>query len=404
MAKEPKSKLALYGGPKVRPGKMPARRAFGKNELEAIKGLFGYYAKLDADFEYQGRYEQLYTDAFVNYMGTAGYCDAVNSGTSALFVALAALKLEPDSHVLVSPVTDPGTINAIILNQLKPVLIDASPDSFNCGLEEFKARLSDRIKAAVIVHIGGKAAPSDKICTLARSKGIYVIEDCSQAHGAKIAGRKVGTFGNLAAFSTMTRKAHATGGCGGVVYTQDKKLYDMVRSFADRGKPFNRQDFNDKDPGSFLFPAHNLNIDELSCAVGLSSLKKLDETIRRRVEFLTGLRKALNDVSAVCRIAEVGPGESPFFCPISVDIKKISCSKVEFASAVRAEGITINHDYKYVVSEWPWARRYLADDFICRNATAFRERSFNLLLNEHYGRKEIDDIIKAIIKVESVFT
>jgi len=398
-----KSKLALYGGVKVRQKKMPPRKAFDDSDLKAIKAAFKYYAGKGLDFGYQGRYEQLYTDAFVKYLGAAGYCDAVNSGTSALYVALAALRLEPGSQVLVSPVTDPGTINAIILNQLRPVLADSSLDSFSIGAEEYEARLSDKIKAAVIVHIGGKAAPIDKIRGLSKSRGIYLIEDCSQAHGAKISGKKVGTFGDIAAFSTMYRKTHATGGCGGVVYTQDKNLYDMVRSFADRGKPFHRCDFNEKDPSSFLFPAHNMNIDELSCVVGLGSLKKLDGTIRRRVEFLSGLRQALHAVSGVCRIAEVSSGDSPFFCPISVEVKKISCSKSEFARAVQAEGIDINPDYRYVVCEWPWVKRYLADDISCRNAIAFRESSFNLLLNENYGQQEIKDIIQVIKKVESVF-
>ena len=76
---------------------------------------------------------------------------------------------------------------------------------------------------------------------------------------------------------------------------------------------------------------------------------------------------------------------------------------MEFAKAVAAEGIGLNPDYKYLVCDWPWVRRYLADDFGCPNARQFLGLSFNLYVNEKYGEREIRDTLKAISKVESVF-
>ena len=95
--------------------------------------------------------------------------------------------------------------------------------------------------------------------------------------------------------------------------------------------------------------------------------------------------------------------DSPFFQPIVIDISRICCSKEKFANAIKAEGIDINPDYKYVVCEWKWARPYLYDDFESRNAIRHRENSFNLLLNENYGEAEITDIVKAIMKVEDAY-
>lgn len=397
-----KCKLALYGGVRSRKRPMPSRLAFGPDELSAINGLFNHYRSKKIDFGYQGKYERLYNEAFVHYMGVKGFSDAVNSGTSALYVAIAALNLMPHSHVIVSPVTDPGTVSAIILNRLVPVIADSSPQSYNIGVEEFKARISKKIKAAVIVHVGGKPAPIDTICDIAEDKRIYIIEDCSQSHGAKLNGRKVGTFGDIAAFSTMYRKAHATGGCGGVVFTRKKKYYDLARAYADRGKPFFKSDFTEKDPSSFLFPALNLNIDEISCVIGIKTLEKLDTVIKRRIEFLMKLSSHISKNSKVCNLAEVSINDSPFFQPIIIDISKISCSKEEFANAVRAEGIDINPDYKYVVSEWKWVKPYLADGYRSKNAINFRKSSFNLLFNENYGDEEIRDIVTAILKVEEV--
>src|SRR3989338_2292095 len=197
----------------------------------------------------------------------------------------------------------------------------------------------------------------------------------------------------MAAFSTMYRKAHATGGCGGVIFTRKKKYYNMIRAHADRGKPFFKSDFTEKDPSSLLFPALNLNIDEISCAIGIKTMEKLDTVIRKRLGFLTKLGSHISKNSKVCSLAEVSVNDSPFFQPIIIDTLKISCSKEEFANAVRAEGIDINPDYKYVVSEWKWVKPYLADGYMSENAVNFRKSSFNLLFNENYGEREIKDIV-----------
>ena len=239
---------------------MPARMAFGQEELQAVQELYEQYRRKNADFGYQGDYEKMYADAFVRYMGVDGFADGVCTGTAALFVAIASLQLKPGSHVIVSAIADPGTISAIILNQLNVVVADNAPNCYNMGVEEFKREITDKTKAVIVVHAAGKAAPMDQIMKIAKGKGLLVIEDCSQAHGAKYQGKKVGTFGDVAAFSTMYSKAHSTGGCGGIIFTQDKKRYDLIRACADRGKPFFKENFEEKNPGTFLFPALNLNI------------------------------------------------------------------------------------------------------------------------------------------------
>lgn len=399
------SELAIHGGPKVRSTPMPPRLAFGDDEFrKAVEEVFDHYRARNLDFGYQDTFERLYTEAFVRYLEVDGFADAVNTGTAALFVAIAALQLPPGSHVIVSPITDPGTINAIILNQLVPVLADSSPRSYNIGVEQFEERITDQTRAVIVVHAAGQAAPIDLITQVARDRGLLVLEDCSQAHGAKLKGRKVGTFGDIAAFSTMYRKAHATGSCGGVIFTPNRELYKLVRAYADRGKPFWSENFDDKDPTNFLFPALNFNIDEISCAIGLKSLEKLDNTIQRRLAFLRALAVALSARSEVCSPSNLSDDDSPFFFPIFVDTSKITCSKKEFAQAVRSEGIDLNPHYMYVVSEWPYAHPYLADQFECRNAADCRNNSFNILLNENYGMQEVEDIVAAILKVEQAYS
>jgi perosamine synthetase len=201
----------------------------------------------------------------------------------------------------------------------------------------------------------------------------------------------------------MYRKAHITGGSGGVVYSRDLDLFNQALAHADRGKPRWVANFDDRNPNHFLFPALNLHTDEISCAIGASSLKRLEETILRRLTFVAEFTGRLTDTAKACRAYGYTPNDSPFVYPVIVDTDAISCSKTEFAEAVSAEGIGLNPHYQYVASEWPWLRPHLADDFDTPNARAIRDCSFMLYVNENYGKSEASDCAKAIVKVERHF-
>lgn len=395
-------KLAIHGGAPVRNTPMPLRLALGPDERAMVERCLTYYRDRKIDPGYQDVFEKQYTDAFVTMMG-GGYADAVATGTSALFIAVAALDLPKGSEVLVSPITDPGSLSAIVLNGLKPRLCDSMPDSYNIGSDQVQARLAPGVSAIMVVHAAGQAAPVDKIVAAAKARGVKVIEDCSQAHGARIVGRRVGTFGDIAAFSTMYRKAHMAGPSGGMVYCRDLELYRRALAHADRGKPRWRDDFSDRDPSNYLFPALNHNTDEISCAIGLASLARLDATILRRLSFVADFVAGLVERARVCRPYAHNPTDSPFFLPVVVDPARLRGSKTEFAAAVRAEGIDLNPDYRFVVDEWPWVQPYLADGFKTENARSIRDRSFNLYLNENYGAREAADAVEAIVKVERYF-
>jgi perosamine synthetase len=402
IAAAPPAPLAIHGGERLRKTPMPARLALGEDELRMVQEVIDYYRERKVDPGYQGVFEKLYTDEFVAMMG-GGYADAVATGTSALYIAVAALELPKGSEVLVSPITDPGTLAAIVLNGLTPRVVDSKPGSYNVGLQQFVERIAPNVTAAVIVHSAGQACEIDRIAEAAHARGIKIVEDCSQSQWAKVRGRPVGVFGDIAAFSTMYRKAHMTGPSGGVVYARDVEIFRKAVAHADRGKPRWRDDFDDRDPTTYLFPALNHNTDEISCAIGCASLRRLGTTIINRLAFVSDFVARLVDASDACSPYRFSPTDSPFFYPVVVDRDAISCSKVEFAQALRAEGIDLNPHYKYVVVEWPYIRPYLADDFDTPNARDIRDRSFNLYLNEKYGEQESRDTAKAIVKVEKYF-
>ena len=293
-------RLAIDGGEPVRRRPMPPRFALGDAEAAMIQEVIKYYRDKQVDPGYQGTYERAYTDAFVKFMG-GGYADAVATGTASLYVAVAALDLPPGSEVIVSPITDPGTLSAIILNRLVPRVADSEAGTFNMGPEQFVARITPQTRAVMLVHSLGRAADVVGVVKEAHARGIRVIEDCSQSHGARVKGRPIGNFGDIAAFSTMYRKAHMTGGAGGVVFTRDIDLHHRALAAADRGKPSWRPDFDDRNPNQFLFPALNFHTDEISCAIGISSLRRLADTLLKRLTFVAELTGRLNDRAEICK-------------------------------------------------------------------------------------------------------
>lgn len=399
---EKKSALALHGASAVRSTPMPARCALGPNERQTLNTALDWYQERQIDPGYQGHFEELYCQEFAQYLG-GGYADAVATGTAALLVALAALDLPKGSNVLVSPITDPGTLSAITMLGLKPKLVDAEPNSFNIGPKQVEARIDNNTSCVLVVHAAGQAVAIDEIVAHCHARNIRVLEDCSQAHGTTLRGKKVGTFGDIAAFSTMYRKASITGPTGGVVFTRDVELYHLALAHADRGKPRWREGFDDRNPAHFLFPALNLHAGELDCAIGLASIKRLPATIAKRLQFVSQLAERMLAESVICSPYAYTMEDSPFYLPIFVDDDQITCTKTEFANAILAEGIGLNPHYQYLVEDWPWLSDYLADDYRCVNARTARDKAFCLYLNENYTEREVADTIAAIKKVENYF-
>jgi dTDP-4-amino-4,6-dideoxygalactose transaminase len=393
----PNDRLAIDGGAPVRAAPMPPRLALGEAEEAMIAECLAHYREHQVDPGYQGHFEERYCRAFEVFMG-GGHADAVATGTASLYVALAALNLPRGSEVLVSPITDPGTLSSVILNGLVPKLMDSMPNNYNVGAAQLLDRIDAKTKGAIIVHSIGQAAPADEFVEAAHAHGVKVLEDCSQSHGATWKGRKVGTFGDIAAFSTMYRKAHMTGPSGGVVYCRNQELFHQALAHADRGKPRWREDFDDRDPSNYLFPALNFHTDEISCAIGLASLARLPASINARLAFVRGVEEGLKS-NSVCRPYPATSGDSPFVYPVFVEADEVAPGKAAFAKALIAEGIPLNPHYKYLARDWAWLQRYLADEFDTVNARAARDRSFCLYLNEKYGAQEVEDVATALDKV-----
>jgi perosamine synthetase len=396
-------KLAIHGGLRVREQPMPPRKAFGPDEIALIMDLIQYYRDLPIDPPYNGKYEQEFCREYVAHMGGMGFADAVSTGTGSVFVALEALELPKGSEVILPGVVDAGPLNCIIYQGLKPVIADTKLDSYNMGVKEFLDKVTKNTSAIIAVHCGGEPLEIDSIVREAKSLGIKVLEDCSQAPGARYKGDRIGTFGDISATSTMYRKSLTTGGSGGLIFSKNLNLHHKGLTYADRGKAIWNKNYDIRDPGSHLYPALNWNANELSCAIGIASLRRLDETIKNRKEYCESVARKLKENSNVCRAYEFNYEYSPFFLPIIVNEKRITCSKNDFALAVQAEGIDLNPDYKFLIQDWQWAKPYISSGVDTPNALKMRNTSFNLFVNENYGPKEVEDTIKAIYKVSRFY-
>jgi dTDP-4-amino-4,6-dideoxygalactose transaminase len=408
--------LAVNGGPKIRTEPWPPRRLFGEEEKQAAVALFDQSIESGREFGYGGPEEEAYCKEFAEFMG-GGWADGVNSGTSAVYVALRAVDLPAFTEVVVSPVTDPGGVMPVPLVGCVPIPADTAPGSFNTSPEQIEAAVTEHTSAILVAHIAGNPIDMDGVMEIARKHNLKVIEDCAQAHGATWRGRLVGTFGDAAAFSTMSGKHHATGAQGGVVYTQDEETFWRARRASDRGKPFQIQ-----GAAGYVTAALNLNSNDLAATIGRVQLKRLPDIVAR-------CRKAAHAVVEHCSALQTidfdtgpaGADSSFWFMVGRLNLDKLTVDLNEFVKAAAAEGIPFagayvtpfnRHDWyrKHTVfpnSEFPWsAPEYKGGpnrEFPLPNYDEAEKRLFRLKVHENVTEKDAEDVFKALSKVEKAF-
>jgi dTDP-4-amino-4,6-dideoxygalactose transaminase len=414
-----KNTLAINGGQKVRNTPWPKRHLFGEEEKLAVMALFDRAIASGDVFDYNGEEEEAYCREFAQFLG-GGYADAVNSGTSAIYVALRALEIEPFTEVIVPPITDPGGVMPVPLINCIPVVADSAPGTLNAGPEQIEARITERTSAIIVAHIAGLPADMDPIMEIARKKGIPVIEDCAQAHGALYKGRFVGTIGDIGAFSTMSGKHHATGAQGGVVFTKNETLYWRARRYSDRGKPFGLQDWH--TPTCNLVCSLNLNLNDLAACIGRVQLKKLPEILARRRKLAYSIKEACKPLKSVSLDTGLPDTEGAFwFLIFKLDLAKLAVDKDKFVAALAAEGLPVGGNYLHLFTKAPWYKNravfgksgypwtcplYRGDpdkEYPLSNVFKAHDSIFTMAFHENLTSKEVLDIQTALRKVETEY-
>ncbi|AZB57724.1 DegT/DnrJ/EryC1/StrS family aminotransferase [Cereibacter sphaeroides] len=182
-----------------------------------------------------GRPVEAFEEAFARYCGTREAI-AVNTGTSALHLALLALGIGPGDEVITVPTTFVATVAAILYAGARPVLVDVDPRTLTMDPARIEAAITPRTRAIMPVHFHGRLADMEGILAVARAHGLRVVEDAAQAHGAERGGLRAGAFGDIGCFSFYPGKNLGAAGEGGAVATNDPELAARVRQLRDWGQ------------------------------------------------------------------------------------------------------------------------------------------------------------------------
>lgn len=209
---------------------LKAQHAFIKSELDAV--ISDVFA--NAQF-ILGPHVASFEQRFAAFCQVT-HCAGVNSGTSALHLALLALDIGPGDEVITTPMTFVATVAAIFYTGAKPVFVDVSPDTWNIDPARIEAAITPRTKAIMPVHLHGLIADMDPILEIARRHNLKVIEDAAQAHGAEYKGRRAGSIGDIAGFSFYPGKNLGACGEGGAVVSNGADLMKTVRLLRDWGQ------------------------------------------------------------------------------------------------------------------------------------------------------------------------
>lgn len=221
---------------------------------------------------------------FANYHDRR-FAIAVANGTLALELALHALGVGRGDEVIVPSRTFIATASSVVMRGAKPICADIDSDSQNLTAETVEPLITPRTKAIICVHLAGWPCEMDALVDLADRRGLFLIEDCAQAHGAKYRGRPVGSFGHAAAFSFCQDKIMTTGGEGGMTLFDDEIAWRRAWSYKDHGKSYNAVHEQNHRPGfRWLHKDFGTNwrMTELQAAIGRVQLRKLDGWVAQR--------------------------------------------------------------------------------------------------------------------------
>ena len=307
----------------------------------------------------------------------------MNSGTSALHLALTAAGIGPGDEVIVPALCFVAAATALVQNGGIPVICDAEPDHLTLDADRAESLIGPRTKAILVVHFWGYPADTRRLRDLCDRYGLALIEDCAQAIGAPAGGGRVGETADYATYAFSTRK-HVASGEGGMVLCSDEARHVRLRSLSNYGK----------GPGwdDYWSLGFSYRLAEVSAIVALDGLERLDEEIRARQEAGRYYAEVFRDTDLVT-IPEPPWGESVFFkCPVLVPAEMTGIRR-EIVDAVSAENVSCRVPHRPLYSI-PWLAEYLESKGAryapedCPVAGAMHARLFEIETGPHLPMEE----------------
>lgn len=259
-----------------------AKPDIGKDEIQAV------IETMKSGWVTQGQKVKEFEESFAKYSGVK--CGvAVNTGTAALHIALAALDIGKGDEIITTPLSCIATTNPIVYLNAKPTFADVDPQTLNVNPTAIEKEITSKTRAILPVHLFGHPVDMDPLTEIAEKHGLYVIEDAAQAHGAKYKGKKVGSIGHVSCFSFYADKMITTVE-GGMVLTNDEELADKMRLLRSFGMK------KDEKFHHTVF-GYNYKLSDIHASIGLAQLQKLDQYIEKRRANIEYLRDRLGDTN-----------------------------------------------------------------------------------------------------------
>ncbi|MGO7171175.1 DegT/DnrJ/EryC1/StrS family aminotransferase [Rhizobium leguminosarum] len=410
--------LAINGGPRAIESTLPSfrdasGRTFGQEELDALTEVIksGRLSFLT------GPKTSEFERAFAEKYGVK-HAVAVANGTAALHTAVIYLNPEPGDEIILSPVTDVGTVIPVIAQLAIPVFADVDPVTQNIDPVSIERNITPRTRAILVTHVYGHPADMDAIMAIARKHNLVVIEDCAQAHLAYYKDKLCGTFGDVACFSFQQSKHMTTGDGGMVISNENERFGRGLRHCSDKGWP------RERGGRDHLFLAPNYHMTELQAAVGLEQLKKLEQFVDARVASADRLTELLAGVDVQPVLPLEGTVGVYFFYSFRLDPSKLSVPVTQVMTALIAEGIDgfIGYPgqiplYKYPVvrdhktfgsSGWPFtleaARKIDYSSVLCPEAERACQETICMWWTDRLEERHLQQIAAAIRKVISTYS
>ena len=276
-----------------------------------------------------GESTKAFENEFAAYVGCQ-YGVAVNSGSSALHLAVAAAGIGEGDEVLVSASTNIATALAAYHNGALAIPVDSEPRTWNLDLEKLEELITPRTRAIIPVHLYGHPVDMDALMEIAQKHNLIVIEDCAESHGATVRGRQTGSFGAMACFSFYANKVITTGE-GGMVTTNDAKLAERLRLL--RNLAFTEPRFKHNEAGfNFRMPGY-------VAALGLSQFRKIDRIIAEKRRVAHSYTAKLTDVPGLRLPVEEDWAHNVYWMYALVVEDGFGISRDELAAKLRAADI-----------------------------------------------------------------
>lgn len=401
------SNLAIHGGPKAKPTPYNRPSRYGEEELAELKQaieagkLMGPGGKVR---EFEEAVERAYG---------VKHAVMVSSGTAALHTALAAMGVAEGDEVITTPMTDIGTVSAILALHAIPIFADIDLSTRLISPQSARERITERTKAIITVHMAGLVCDMDAFTKLGEETGVLILEDCAQAHGARHKGRFVGSIGHAGGFSMNESKQISTGD-GGYVTTNDPETAQLAAWFRDKTYQRDRHIPRGQEP--ILFFAVNYRPTCLQAGVALAQLRKLPQVVARRAEIVAKYYDTLGGLRHLELPTLIEATEASYW-PLPARYTGNEPSREELDEALKAEGVALSggmspasnilrtiliskKKYYPLTDKVPtfW-RDTVYDPDSCPNVDELQRTVLRLPVDQRYTDEDIEQTIDAVRKV-----